>query len=223
MSCSRGWYWPLSWSSGAWDASVSWYLQQAEASTVYPLDLDFVRDHHLRGANGTAEDDYIFHLIKVATRMAETYMRRPVMPQSLSLVLDGFPAGSIEVPMPVSEVISITYQDANGDPQTLSAADYQVSHAQALGTRKGIISLAPSASWPTTESDQVAAVTVTFRSGFATIGSPEVAEVPADIKHGLLLVIGEMYKQRSESVIGPGVEPAVLRAQRDFWHPYRVY
>lgn len=221
MSCSRSWWWPLIPSSSAWDASVSWHLEQVEAATTYPLDLDFVRDHHLRGANGTAEDDYIFHLIKVATRSAEKYMRRPVMPQSYALVLDAFPT-TIELPMPIGEVISITYVDADGNTQTVSSADYQVSYAQSLGTRKGIISLVSGAVWPTTDSDNVAAVTVTFRAGFGANGSPETAEVPEDIKQGILLLIGELYKQRSESVIGPGVAPAVVRAQ-SFWHPYRVY
>lgn len=221
MSCSRSWWWPLMLGSSAWDVGVTWHLEQADASTVYPLDVDFVRDHHLRGANGTAEDDYIDHLIKVATRSAERYMRRPVMPQSFAVVMDDFPVGAIELPMPVGAVISITYLDTAGDTQTLDAATYQVSHAQALGTRRGVISLSDGASWPATLVS-AAAVTVTFRAGFAQFGSPETAEVPDDIKQGILLVISELYKQRSESVIGPGVAPAVIRA-RDFWHPYRVY
>jgi uncharacterized phiE125 gp8 family phage protein len=226
MTCYASW--PSSWwaassgSSPAWDAGVRWHLEQVVAPTTYPLDLDFVRDQHLRGANGTAEDDYIDRLIRVTTRTAERYMRRPLMPQTWAMVLDRFPVGLIEVPLPtLLSVESIAYIDSAGVDQTLSAAVYQVGTP--YGTTRGTIALISGQLWPSVQASTTNAVTVTFRAGFAQIGSPEVAEVPEDITQGMLLVIGELYKQRSESVIGSSVQSAVLRAQRDFWHPYRVY
>jgi hypothetical protein len=53
-----------------------------------------------------------------------------------------------------------------------------------------------------------------------TEGSPSSADVPIELDQARLLLIGELYKSRSESVVG--ASPAIRNAER-IWLEYRVY
>jgi hypothetical protein len=67
--------------------------------------------------------------------------------------------------------------------------------------------------WPTTRAVPDA-VRVEFVCGYTT--------VPEDIDHGRLVMMGEMYKQRSLSVHAMNQNPALIQA-RDIWLNYRAY
>jgi hypothetical protein len=67
--------------------------------------------------------------------------------------------------------------------------------------------------WPTTRAVPDA-VRVEFVCGYTT--------VPEDIDHGRLVMMGEMYKQRSLSVHAMNQNPALIHA-RDIWLNYRAY
>jgi uncharacterized phiE125 gp8 family phage protein len=211
-----------------WDEGLAWHTNQITPPLEQPLTVAVVRDTHLRVTNGTIEDDYITRLIRTTTQVAERVTRRALMPQTRELVLSRFPvgAGRIEVPWPpLIEVVSIDYVDPDGTPQTLTVSppQYQVSAPFGPTCGKGVLVPARGETWPSTDVETPDAVTVTFRCGYIDGGSPEQAAPPEDIVHAQLLMIGEMYKQRSESVIGFGisVNPAVIRA-RDLWREYRV-
>lgn len=208
-----------------WDRGVQWYTDLVAAPTVATLDTAFVRDSHLRTTNGDIEDAYIERLIAASTRMGERATRRAWMEQTRALVMDRFPCGGIELPWPpLLEVLSIVYVDADGTEQTLDPSLYQVMSPSGPTCRKGVVAPVPDQVWPTTQSGALEAVTVEYKAGYVrTSVSPHEGEVPADLLHGQLLVIGEMYKQRSESVIGFGVSinPA-YRTARDIWREYRV-
>jgi hypothetical protein len=147
------------------------------------------------------------------------------MPHTREMVLSRFPCWQIEVPWPpLITVESIEYTDTDGTDQTLATSAYQASAPIGPTCRKGAIIPARDTTWPTIDAQAIDPVRITFRCGYVDGGSPEQANVPEDLLHGQLLVIGEMYKQRSESVIGFGVSvnPAIVRA-RDIWREYRVY
>lgn len=198
---------------------VAWHLELVEPpETDSLLDLDIVRDQHLRSPNGTLEDTYIEGLIKTAYRMAERTTRRALAPQTWALVLDRFPCGEIVLPRaPLLVVDSVAYVDLNGEAQELggSPAAYQVVAPSGPQAGRGRIRPAYGTSWPSTRAI-AEAVTATFQAGY------EDGTVPEDITHGMLLVIGELYKQRSESVHAFNQNPALIRA-RDLWMGYRVY
>jgi uncharacterized phiE125 gp8 family phage protein len=178
------------------------------------LDVEFVRDEHLRAPGGDAEDAYIESLIVTSLRMAERITRRSLYPTTWALTLERFPAGAIAIPRPpLQSVVSITYIDTDGIEQTLDPARYQVRAAQGPLAARGRILPAYGETWPATRC-QMDAVTVTFVAGYA--------QVPEDITHARLLIIGELYKQRSESVHTINQNPALIRA-RDLLMPYRVY
>jgi uncharacterized phiE125 gp8 family phage protein len=206
---------------------IRWHLEQdADDAPAYePLTVDYVRDYHLRSPNGNAEDSYIETLIRVARRAAERVTRRALVPQTWRLVMSGFPCGGpIVVPKPpLQSVTAITYIDEDGVEQTWggSPLPYEVVAPSGPQARYGLIAPAYEQVWPTTRR-QLEAVTVEFIAGYPETGSPAEAQIPEDITHGMLLMIGELYKQRSESVHAFNQNPALIRA-RDLWLGYQVY
>jgi uncharacterized phiE125 gp8 family phage protein len=182
-----------------------------------------VRDDHLRAANGDAEDSYVERLIRSGTRMAERETQRSLLLQTIELALEGFPGGGeIRLPRPPIVVVdSITYTDPDGAEQTLDEDLYVLRETGRDLNREGLIERAYDTTWPETRCHP-GAVVVTYQAGYVTSGSPQDADVPDDIVHGVQLVVGEFYKQRSESVHTMNQNPALIRA-RDLWRGYTVY
>lgn len=210
-----------------WDLGLRWHLEQTaaqapELETYDPLQLAFVRDQHLRSPNGGAEDAYIAHLIRVSYREAERITYRSLVPQGRTMVLDKFPCGSIELPHPnLLSVDTIDYIDPDGVDQQLSGSPAMFLTVAPSGEKAtaGYVTPLYGEIWPSTRF-QAGAVRVTFQSGYPIVDG--VAQIPEDITHGRLLLIGELYKQRSESVHAFNQNPALIRA-RSLWMPFRAY
>lgn len=189
------------------------------------VSVAFVRDDHLRAPNGSVEDDWIEQAVRTATRMGERDTHRSWVPQTLALKLDHFPCGSDDIRLPrppIIEVDSITYVDVDGVTQTLNDSLYALQETGRDVQIDGRIALAPDQVWPETQSGKRQAVTVTYRAGYVAVGSPETVDVPEDLIHGVLLVVGELYKQRSLSVHAMNQNQAVITA-RGIWSGYTVY
>lgn len=220
-------------------------LTQTVAPTDEPIAVREVYEDHLRGYDFDTESAYVTRLVATARRDGERFTRRSWMPQTWRMSLDRFPLsypnltypfvgstaashwednGAILLPRgPLIEVVSVGFIDGDGVSQTLAPTDYVLSDAgrENLPSR---LTPAYGTIWPVTRW-QTDAVQVTFRAGYLLSGgSPEEADVPEDLIHGLLLMVGELYKIRSESVAGVGVSisPAVIRA-RDLWAPHRLF
>lgn len=202
----------------AWDDGLRWHWELVEPPTIEPFELAFVRDQHLRVASGTLEDSYIQQLIKVARRQGERRTRRAFPTQTIRQVMNAFPcnAGCIELARPpLQSISSFTYVDENGDEQTLegSPASYQVVNP--AGNRRAYLLPLVDEQWPATQIGLEAAVTIEYVAGYADY------ELPEDLAHGMLLLIGELYKQRSETV-----DKTMTKAYRNacaFWDDYRIY
>lgn len=209
-----------------WDCGVRWHLETVGSPDwdTDPLALSFVRDLHLRCANGTAEDAYITSLIRTSLMAAERTTWRTLLPKTLVLAMDRFPFAEILLPSPPGvSVTSIEYTDENGDPQTLSGSPAEYRFIAPSGPKAGKARILPltGETWPQTDGS-IGSVRVTFVAGYPVSGSPAVADVPEDITHGRLLMIGELYKQRSESVHSMNQNPAIIRAV-DIWKEYRAW
>lgn len=211
--------WPSGRYGGGDRDAVPTTLTLVEPPEDEPLTVDEVRDDHLRTSNGSAENAYIERLIRATRREGERTTRRAWMPQTWTQAMDWFPAVIYVQRPPLIEVESIVYLDGDGVEQTLAASAYRVS-AAGDGNRLPRIAPAYGTCWPVTRCE-LEAVTVRFRAGYVDGGSPEVAAVPEDLTQGQLLMIGELYKQRSESVNAFQQQPAMIRA-RDLWQRYRV-
>ncbi|MCB1567832.1 MAG: hypothetical protein KDI69_03305 [Xanthomonadales bacterium] len=137
---------------------------------------------------------------------------RALLSQTWDMKLDAFPdEDEISIPLPpLQSVTSISYVDGNGDTQTMSTDDYVVDTA----TQPGVVALAYSKSWPVARS-QRNAVTIRFVAGYGAAGA-----VPAPIKHAILLMVGEMFENREDSIVGLSYAPT--RAVDQLLFPYRV-
>ncbi len=92
---------------------------------------------------------------------------------------------------PVASITSITYKDAAGTAQTVSAADYQLL-ADDIGA---FVVLKPGLSWPSAGNHH-APVSITYVAGQA------LADVPQPIKSAALLFVGDLYKHRETVTVG---------------------
>jgi uncharacterized phiE125 gp8 family phage protein len=216
--------WPLLDPVIPWDQGLRWYLEDDETPdwTLDPLTVEFVRDQHLRSPNGAAEDAYITHLIRTSYWNAERRTERTLIPRTRVLVADGFPStGTFIIPHPpLLSVSGIDWIDENEDTATLagSPAEFFVETPEGPRARPGRITPLYNASWPTPRSF-MGAVRVTFEAGYPVVDG--YASIPDEITQARLLMIGEFYKQRSESV-HTSQSAAMVRA-RDLLSGYKVY
>lgn len=206
--------------------SHTWYEDLITAPSGLAVDVAYVRDDHLRVTAGTVEDTKIQRAIEASTQACEAFTGRSLLPQTWALVLTTFPTGGLLLPrVPLIDVTSIAYSDENGDPQTLASNLYNVQRQSGPQCRRSWIDPIPDTVWPATQLRRDA-VTVTYRAGYVETpgASPEVTNIPSGLKEGIAMRAAELYKQRSDSIIGIGVVmvPA-FAGSRALWHPYKVY
>lgn len=209
-----------------WDDGITWHVEQsADDGPNFdqdPLTVDFIRDLHLRAANGDLEDEYLDFLRKVTYQEAESFTNLALIPQTFRMVLSGFPAWGIYFDRPpLISVDAVEYVDDGGEAQTISGspAEYDFRTPDGRRPRRGWVSPLSGASWPITRA-QSNALVITYTAGYPLVNG--VASIPEAITHGRLLLIGELYKQRSESVAGISMSPA-FRTARSLWARYKAY
>lgn len=140
----------------------------------------------------TADDDSLRLFIAACRRYVEHFLGKTLVTSTWEWKVDCFSSCMVMPMGPVQSITSIQYVDANGDTQTLSSSNYQFD-------KRGRLKPAYGLSWPSTRS-QFDAVTVTYVAGETHAGN-----VPEDIKHALLLLVGSADVGRENTVIGAGV------------------
>lgn len=145
-------------------------------------------------------DDFnteITSFIAAATAHAEAFLGRALIDQTLELTIDAFPTNEIQIPRPpLIEIISVKYDDADGDEQTLATSGYVIDDQSEPAW------LIPASNiWPATF-DGINAVRVRYRAGYLNTDSPATENVPADIKAAIKLYVGSLYANREHIVIG---------------------
>lgn len=157
-------------------------------------------------------DALIAGLITACRQAVEAYLGRALITQTWDLLLDRF--CNVELPMaPLQSVTSITYTDTAGASQTLSTSVYDVF---TYDEHPGWVRLAYDQSWPSTRivSDAVA---IRYVAGFGDAAN----NVPAAIRNGIKLMVGEYYKNAELTVVGPQVMEIPKHIERMLWS-YRV-
>jgi uncharacterized phiE125 gp8 family phage protein len=184
-------------------------LELYTGPTVEPLTLTEAKEH-LR-VDHIDDDSLIESLIKAARRSAEVFQGRSYLSQTWKLYLDTFPCEKyIYLPFPpLQSVTSISYIDGNGDVQTLATSRYQVD----AKSQPGRVILEPGYAWPATETDRVNAVIITFVAGYGATS----ASVPENIRHAVRLILGDMYTQRENTIVGSSVNQIPQSAKILLW------
>jgi uncharacterized phiE125 gp8 family phage protein len=159
------------------------------------LNLDEVKAH-LR-VSFDDDDDYITSLIAVATAFIDGPWGAgvPLLTQTWRLSLDCFPEFAALPLSPVQSVTSFTYTDVALTTRVLDPRLYVVD----LDSNPARVVRAWGQWWPMTTLTTAGAVKITFLCGFGDFAS----DVPADIRHAAILLIGHWYENR-EAVVGIG-------------------
>ena len=160
-----------------------------------------------------AEDAYLTGLISAARQVAENEIAGKLIEQTWDLYLDAFPAAEIEIPAPLRplrSVVSVTYLDAAGVGQTVSASDYTVDTHQPTGW------LIPDDAfyWPDTYAG-ANAVRVRVTVGYAA----DAAGVDAAVKLWLKAMAAHWYDSRAAASDRPQAASPFLAGLLD---PYRL-
>jgi uncharacterized phiE125 gp8 family phage protein len=156
---------------------------------------------HLRVTHSD-DDDRIEVMIEAARQMAEVFLNRAIVTQTIAAVFDRFRS---EMKLPFggcTSVTGITYLDSAGASQTASSTLYGVDVVRA----PAVVYLKNGQSWPSTLVERNA-VTVTYLAGaIPASGSPADNQVPARIKQAILMMVADMYENVEAQVAGYSIE-----------------
>jgi uncharacterized phiE125 gp8 family phage protein len=155
---------------------------------------------HLR-VDHTDDDTLIQGLIAASRTSCENWTGRAFITQTLELVIDDFPSDEILIPKPpLQSVTSIKYDDADGVEQTLGTLLYAVDNVSQPGW------VVPSSEgWPTSIWDGINSVRIRYVAGYDPGTDSPIdlaANVPASIKAAMFLLLGQLYDQREDIVVG---------------------
>jgi uncharacterized phiE125 gp8 family phage protein len=161
------------------------------------------------------DNDYIEALVAAAVAHIDGpagWLGRALLTQTLEWRGDEFGTCDIRLPFPpVTEVLSVKYDDDDGVEQTVSDTTYRIV-GQPGSPR---LSLAYDQTWPTTRT-QSEAVRIQYVAGYG-----EPADVPAPIKHAILILVAHWYANREPVAVGTIVTemPMTVRA---LLFPYQI-
>jgi Phage gp6-like head-tail connector protein len=166
---------------------------------------------HLR-VDHSDDDATITFLITVARQYLDAisgWLGRALISQTWDLVIDAFPlpssssccpcpvtpsgmpSAALQMPFPpLQSVTSIKYLDSSGVQQTMPTTDYMVD---TISTPGWVI---PVTAWPSSQG-VANAVEIRFVAGFGSAAT----DVPAPIRHALLLLIGHYYENREQVIV----------------------
>lgn len=166
-------------------------LKVITAPTVEPVDIADVKLQAV--IDSDADDDLIGVFITAAREHAEGITGRSLAPQTLEVVLDGFPCGNIQLPRgPVTSITSVKYTDVDGVEQAIvSGTDYDEYMSDVSSYVRPVFG----ESWPETKVIP-GAVRVRYESGWGADDCPKAAKV------WIMVRVAGLYAQREGFTIG---------------------
>lgn len=169
----------------------------------YPVSTDEAKKH--LNVDHDDDNDYIEGLLAGVTAYMEGprgYTGRALIEQTWDVYFDCFPVGHrlIELPLPpVISVDGVFSVDASGNETEFSASNYLLDSA----SEPARIALVGSASWPTNVAGRINQCRIRMTCGYVDGSqSPPVPNVPPAIKSAVLMLIGSLYANREEVVLG---------------------
>lgn len=148
----------------------------------------------------TNDDASITALITAAREMCEAAVNRSFINTTWDYSLDDFPwvdCGSPSIKVPKGDLVSVSsvsYINTSGVSTALVAnTDYLV-----VTGAPGLIFPTPNREWPEVQTDRLDAVTIRCVVGYGALAS----SVPACVKQAILLLVGDWYRNREQTVLG---------------------
>jgi uncharacterized phiE125 gp8 family phage protein len=147
------------------------------------------------------DNDYIEALVETATNTIDGpagWLGRALITQTLEWRGDEFGSCDIRLPYPpIAAIVSVKYDDSDGVEQTVSSADYRLVGQSSLPR----LALTYGSTWPATRW-QNEAVRVRYTAGYGDASD----DVPAPIRHAVLLMVSELYENREPTTDRPRTE-----------------
>ena len=167
----------------------------ATAPTLIPVTLSEAKTHLRLDSDFSDDDTYITTLIKAGTGQVENFIRRKLMDQSLEIYYDEFPQ-VIDLQFGKGgSVTSIQYYDEDNTLQTLATSQYDVD----VRSKIGRIYESKDGGFPNTYA-RPNSVIVNYR-----LGESDAANIEAEIKQAILIIVGRYYENRQDVIIGSQV------------------
>lgn len=174
------------------------------------IDLDLVKKH-LRVE--TDDDDALIDLyLQAAVSHLDGpggWLGRALGEQTLEFRTHCFPYGGLALPFPpLIELMSVVYLNSDG----VETTGYVESYTLAGGHLRPVYG----ATWPSTrlEAD---AVRITYKAGYPA------DQLPGAIQAALLLMVGDLYDNRSSVTDGPIASVPMSTTVESLLGPYRVW
>jgi uncharacterized phiE125 gp8 family phage protein len=142
---------------------------------------------NLRVTN-SLEDALITSLIVAARKWVEGFTWRPLMTQTLQANFDKKDVQIVDISLnkfPIQSITSIKYIDANGTEQTINSSTYEVDLISPVCRIR--LSEVP------TMKDSLNALKIRFVAGYTSS-----ANVPANYKQAMYLIITSLYDNRNQ-------------------------
>lgn len=166
------------------------------AATTEPISLVEARNHLRVEPFGSPEvhpdDAQIEMFISAAREWCEQYTGRALAVQTIEMALDAFPDDDIELPLtPTTSITYVKYVNTAGSEITLSNDYYALDDY----SKPNWLLLLQGYEWPET-SDGANSVKIKMVVGNTT------SNIPKPIKAAMLLIIGNLYENRQEDLVG---------------------
>lgn len=178
--------------------------------TDYPVTLEEVKTHLRLDPEETSEDAYLEILIGAAVDYVQNYTNRQLMPATYKLTLNSVPQTIPLARQPFAAITDIQAKDALGVAVALvKDTDYTLSKANDVADLTGI----ESSLW----FNNYKSIAITY-----TVGYPDAESVPKAIKSALFLIIGHLYTNREEVIVGT-INGVSKFASDALLNPYRIF
>jgi uncharacterized phiE125 gp8 family phage protein len=167
-----------------------------------------------------SEDALIVGYIRSASEHVEQLTGLKLLDQTWEWTVDGFPdrCGWLRLPLaPLLQLVSILYQDTQGNVQTLDPLIYRIEGIGSVEPARLI--LAPNQTWPSTWHG-FGAVIIRMRVGWVDHNS-----VPEALRVAVGMLVAHFYSFREPVVAGSEYGPAshVPYSVRELVSPYRIF
>lgn len=167
-----------------------------------PITLADARAHLRIIAYGSPEshpdDAYVTQLISEAREWVEKHLNRSLATKTIEFYANEFKEKYELSLLPIQSVDSITYLADDNTIKTVGASVYKFKAYESAAK----LILASNQHLPTDLIGEEDAITITVTAGYTNGTSPDTYPLPHPIKAAMLLIIGHLYENRQEDVLG---------------------
>lgn len=159
-----------------------------------PVTLAEVQTHLRLGTLDAAEQAELTAMISAATEYAENFCNRSFRSGTQTQLFGSFPTIETDPLVILGNAASVTIQYYDTTNTLVDFTDYRVIPDGG----RSLVFPAFGSQWPSDGNGLPYSIVLTYTT---TVGS----SVPASVKHAVLLLVGDMYENRENSVTGQGV------------------